>query len=155
MEGATSHLTPPCHVIEHHLQLIRIENKGWGKLSLRWCSCDRNSKRTRIFCECWRSQYWNCDTSCPELLQLMDQHDKQGGYIFLQNVLIFKLQHSNMDVPQAKPTIPRFLRLVCGWIWVKIPDSYHSSTEKDMPNPPHNVSHTTSGWLATRNLPLT
>lgn len=47
--GVTNQLTALCRIIEHHLQLISIDNKGWGKLSPKCCSFYRNSKRKRTF----------------------------------------------------------------------------------------------------------
>lgn len=65
IEGVTSQLTPPCHIIEHHLQLISIDNKGWAELSARCCSFYRNSNRKRTFGSfCTQAGWLHVFTKC-------------------------------------------------------------------------------------------
>lgn len=49
IEGVTSQLMPTCPLLEHHCQLISIDNKGWSQLSPRCCCFSINSKRKRPF----------------------------------------------------------------------------------------------------------
>lgn len=123
VEGVTSQLTPPCHIIQHHLQPISIDNKVEANFH--------------------RGAAPVTETPGP----LGHSALKQNGYSFLRNVTISTHKHAcACDTGHAHK--PQILRSHTRMIWVKSTDSSHRSTEKDGPFPSH-VSHTSSRWLAT------